>query len=110
MLADAAGTEQLHRIPAYKTHKCDAIPQYGKAFMVMCELEPTADGRVVCYYQQPGRFAPLSLTCAAGGCVYDGGALIAPRAAAAAPPPRALAAPRSLHNVASPAPAAGGQA
>ncbi|KAG5190218.1 hypothetical protein JKP88DRAFT_175870, partial [Tribonema minus] len=61
---------------AYKTHKCDAIPQSGKAFTVTCEVAPTADGRFVCYYQQPGGFAPLSVTCAAGGCVYDGGAPI----------------------------------
>ena len=34
-------------------------------------LHPKVDGKYVCYYQQPGEFAPLSLTCSVGTCLYE---------------------------------------
>lgn len=34
-------------------------------------LPSQVNGSYVCYYQQPGGFAPLSMTCSVGTCLYE---------------------------------------
>ncbi|CAN0209655.1 unnamed protein product, partial [Discosporangium mesarthrocarpum] len=60
-----------------KTQSCLASPTVGKGISITCQLEQV-NGKYLCYYQQPGGFAPLSMTCVTGACLYDGGTPIDP--------------------------------
>ncbi|CAM9380243.1 unnamed protein product, partial [Ectocarpus sp. 4 AP-2014] len=61
----------------YETHPCTAVPEGGKSITIACQ-EEKVNGSHVCYYQQPGGFAPLSMTCSVGSCLYQGGAPVQP--------------------------------
>ncbi|CAM9554685.1 unnamed protein product, partial [Ectocarpus sp. 13 AM-2016] len=61
----------------YETHPCTAVPEGGKSITIACQ-EEKVNGSYVCYYQQPGGFAPLSMTCSVGSCLYQGGAPVQP--------------------------------
>ncbi|CAM9893610.1 unnamed protein product [Ectocarpus fasciculatus] len=61
----------------YETHPCTAVPEGGKSITIACQ-EKKVNGSYVCYYQQPDRFAPLSMTCSVGSCLYQGGAPVQP--------------------------------
>ncbi|CAM9624413.1 unnamed protein product, partial [Chrysoparadoxa australica] len=55
---------------AYWTHKCNAIPQTDAKFRITCELERNDEGNFICYFEEEGGFAALSLTCQTGQCLY----------------------------------------
>ncbi|CAM9849699.1 unnamed protein product, partial [Laminaria digitata] len=55
----------------YRLHQCLAAPAIGKSLTIACE-DDQVNGTYVCYFQQPGEFAPLSLTCSVGTCLYEG--------------------------------------
>lgn len=55
----------------YQMHKCNAVPESGVGFQMSCLEQPNAEGSFVCYYQQPGGLAPLSMTCDVGNCLYN---------------------------------------
>ncbi|CAM9880828.1 unnamed protein product, partial [Sphacelaria rigidula] len=61
----------------YEVHPCTAVPESDKSITIACQ-EEKVNGSYVCYYQQPGAFAPLSMTCSVGSCLYEGGAPVQP--------------------------------
>ncbi|CAN0072469.1 unnamed protein product, partial [Hapterophycus canaliculatus] len=54
----------------YQVHTCTAAPASGKTLTISCQVEQV-DGKFICWYQQPGEFAPLSVTCSVGSCLYE---------------------------------------
>ncbi|CAM9125191.1 unnamed protein product [Ectocarpus sp. 6 AP-2014] len=56
----------------YQVHTCTGAPASDKALTIACQ-DQQVDGTYICWYQQPGEFAPLSLTCSVGSCLYEGG-------------------------------------
>ena len=54
-----------------KMQSCDVVPTNELGFSVSCLKAPNAIGQFVCYFQQPGTYAPMSMTCNVGNCLYN---------------------------------------
>ena len=50
---------------------CEVLPSNSLGFDVSCLKSPNADGSFVCYFEQPGAYAPMSMTCNVGNCLYN---------------------------------------
>ena len=55
----------------WESQHCGSVPRSGEALYLSCLEAPTADGGHVCYFEQPGGYAPFSFTCFTGDCVYE---------------------------------------
>jgi len=55
----------------YQMHKCTITPENNIGFEISCLQKSNSDGSFVCYYQQPGGYSPLSMTCNVGNCLYN---------------------------------------
>ena len=54
----------------YQMHKCNVTPLSNKDFQISCLKDSSGDNSFVCFYKQTGGYAPLSMTCKTGGCLY----------------------------------------
>ena len=54
-----------------KMQSCDVVPTNELGFSVSCFKAANAAGQFVCYFQQPGTYAPMSMTCSVGNCLYN---------------------------------------
>ena len=55
----------------YQMHKCNVTPLSNKDFQISCLKDSSGDNSFVCFYKQTGGYAPLSMTCKTGGCLYN---------------------------------------
>ncbi|CAN0070216.1 unnamed protein product, partial [Ectocarpus sp. 8 AP-2014] len=60
----------------YQVHTCTGAPASDKALTITCQ-DQQVNGTYICWYQQPGEFAPLSMTCSVGSCLYEGSEVVA---------------------------------
>ena len=69
------GADNCGNVPGtdtkYQMHKCTITPENNVGFQISCLEEPNPGGAFVCYYQQPGGYSPLSMTCDVGNCLYN---------------------------------------
>lgn len=54
-----------------KMQSCDVVPSNALGFSVSCLKAANAAGQFVCYFEQPGTYAPMSMTCSVGNCLYN---------------------------------------
>jgi hypothetical protein len=59
------GTPECHMQP------CDVAPSNALGFAVSCLKQANAAGQFVCYFEQPGSYAPMSMSCSVGNCLYN---------------------------------------
>ncbi|CAN0512605.1 unnamed protein product, partial [Ectocarpus sp. 12 AP-2014] len=59
----------------YQVHTCTGAPASDKALTIACQ-DQQVNGTYICWYQQPGEFAPLSMTCSVGSCLYEGSEVV----------------------------------
>ncbi|CAN0402831.1 unnamed protein product, partial [Ectocarpus sp. 8 AP-2014] len=60
----------------YQVHTCTGAPASDKGLTITCQ-DQQVNGTYICWYQQPGEFAPLSMTCSVGSCLYEGSEVVA---------------------------------